>query len=451
MADAMEIEVPTGIFNHERRIEVQSNPILSLIDLPASDSDFFDPLSRQASPSPPPLSIIIPRYLQGWVGGRFYDPTVPPFSAVGAARFAITVRFREHLDNDSDEDSDEEPGMPPRDTVCPAKLDKASHTVRRVLGSRPAGSSGNTQTGTDDVHKKLSRKLKERRTKVKQRRLNGKPDERSRQFQLALRLLNKDKNPAEASVAIPPTKVQGLTKKPEGPLPSSGQTQFNFPQSLHQVPLAKLSIAKDSRECEWCMAYVRHGHITFGLLAGLRLPGLNLPSEEGKQASKICAPCCATRISIVNHSRHGPWLNYTTALLLIKPGDPSFRRMRERTCDVCTGIATAICQKCPLTVCVNCQVVLDGMCAGKLDELISALGRNNIKNDACLLFGKPIDKLPSREKGIASAKRVISVGPPKKNRNHVGSSSMVVGPKGGNVAGSHVQGLSIGSTNPMLA
>ncbi|KZF22020.1 hypothetical protein L228DRAFT_239044 [Xylona heveae TC161] len=60
-------------------------------------------------------------------------------------------------------------------------------------------------------------------------------------------------------------------------------------------------------------------------------------------------------------------------------------RSQRLNCNVCTGIAVAVCGSCPLTVCVNCQVVLDTMLAGSLDSLIDALGVTGTRNDACLL------------------------------------------------------------------
>lgn len=392
MADLQEDEGQTGIRKHKGPVERHSNRILSLVHLPGVYPETSSPPTSPPSSSSPQTSVI-PRYLQGWVGGRFHDPTVTRFNAIGAARFPDSPSESSLANEESADDPDGHPDDRGGDkaTVCPtsiSRVEKPSHRVTRVLGVRSVGWTNNTPTIRPLMYDKFMRGC----TRLQRDGCGGETDQTCRRRRLVLRLLGAARNITEMPTVAPPGPASPPIRprtQPDRPL-SVGLT---FRTSLRHAPLLKLNIVLNPQGCQWCLSDSMHSHITFGPPSGLRLPGLNLPSDQSEFASRMCGPCCVTRMVIVAHPRHGPWLDSMTAPFIAKPEDPLFRRMLAQTCDVCTGTAAVVCADCPLMVCVNCQVVLDGMCAGELDELIGALGLNNVRMDACLLLRRPIDQI----------------------------------------------------------
>ena len=395
MADGMEDEAQNRIPRPTCQVKRQPGALSSILDLRRSDSESSSPSTSPPSSPLQQRKSVIPRYLQGWVGGRFYDPALTRLSSVGSVRFPYSPSETSSSDEDSEDYSDGSSDNDPSEdaTVCPAAIwraQKPSHRVIRILGVR--GWRESTRT----IDRMIFDQLLTRRLKLKRHGSDEKTDEKSRRLKLVLHLLGDEKGTAETRVAASPAdtaaELLDRARNQERLIP---YPKFAFPPFLRHVPLTKLNLAKDSSECEWCLSESMYSHLTFGLPFTVRLPGFNLPNGRSHAASKICSPCCITRMSIIKHSHHGPWVNSTAVFLLMEQGEPLFPKLRGQACDVCTGRATMICNGCPLMVCVNCQVVLDGMCGGQLDELIGALGLNNIRTDACLLVRRPIDQVPT--------------------------------------------------------
>lgn len=163
----------------------------------------------------------------------------------------------------------------------------------------------------------------------------------------------------------------------------------DFSEVMTEIPLAKLRTADTFDECDWCQ--VTSHSITTGVPTHLEPQPTDEKVGPPPLPSKICVTCTVTRLDIVQHTTHGPWIDARlSAQFALEPDLSQTNRALAMACDVCTGLATASCWACQLMVCVGCRGWLDGFCHGHLDELMEALGPGALKRDAILLSRKSL-------------------------------------------------------------
>jgi hypothetical protein len=112
--------------------------------------------------------------------------------------------------------------------------------------------------------------------------------------------------------------------------------------------------------------------------------------------AKICAQCREEKFAIIKH-RHGSWTPFFNTGYIDDDTPPL--RHRQGNCMICTDLARMKCAGCPLVVCVNCSVHLDGRCKfsfpsdtwkrasntlegkGSLNVLLYSCAQEHIRND----------------------------------------------------------------------